>query len=218
MIKLFFLVLCIPFFAFTQSINNVDAKGHKQGIWIKTHNNGSIRYKGQFRDNIPYGVFKYYYSTGEIQAEKEFFHKGEAAATHIFYKKGQLKASGLYVNELKDSIWNYLSKDSVLMMSEQYQKGKLNGVTKTYYYSGDLYEIKNWSEGIEDGVWVQYFIDGKIQMESMYNNGIREGKQIYYYPNGEVYCKGLYIDDKKSGVWEYFKEEGVRDTLIDYNE
>ena len=55
-----FLVFCIPFFAFSQSINNVDAKGYKQGIWTKTHDNGSVRYQGQFRDNIPYGIFNYY--------------------------------------------------------------------------------------------------------------------------------------------------------------
>ena len=123
--KFFFLMLCIPFFASSQSINNLDKKGYKQGVWTKNYSNGSIRYKGQFKDNIPYGIFFYYYSTGEIQAEKEFFHEGEAAATHIFYKKGQLKAAGLYVNELKDSTWNYFNKDSILIMSEQYKKGKL---------------------------------------------------------------------------------------------
>ena len=98
--------------------------------------NGNVRYKGQFIDNKPQGLFYYYYDSGELKAEKEFFHDGEAAATYFFYKNGALKSSGLYVRELKDSTWNYYNRDSVLIMSEQYLEGKLNGTTKTFYYDG----------------------------------------------------------------------------------
>ena len=110
--NLVFSIFLVPFLALSQSVNDVDTKGNKQGIWQKTYNNGTIRYKGQFKDNIPYGIFNYYYSTGELEIEKEFFHSGEASATHMFYKDGQLKASGLYVNELKDSTWNYYNNDN----------------------------------------------------------------------------------------------------------
>ena len=55
-------------------------------------------------------------------------------------------------------------------------------------------------------------------MQADYNSGQREGRQTYYYPNGQVYYKGLYVEDKKSGVWEYFTEEGISDTIINYNE
>ena len=84
--KILFFLLLIPFLSFTQTINEVDANGLKQGVWKKMHNNGNLRYSGQFKNNIPLGIFMYYYSSGELQAEKEFFHKGEAAATHLFYK------------------------------------------------------------------------------------------------------------------------------------
>ena len=122
------------------------------------------------------------------------------------------------MNELKDSTWHYFSVDSVLMMSEQYQKGKLNGVTKTYYYTGELYEIKNWTQGVENGSWIQYFIKGRTKMETLINQGVREGKVIHYFPSGKVYCNGSYFADDRSGIWEYFTEEGVSDTIINYNE
>ena len=169
--KLLLFLMLIPFLGFTQAVNEVDANGLKQGVWEKTFDNGNLRYKGQFKNNNPQGIFMYYYDSGELQAEKEFFHSGTAAATHIFYKNGKLKAAGLYVNELKDSTWHYFSVDSVLMMSEQYQKGKLNGVTKTYYYTGELYEIKNWTQGVENGSWIQYFINGATKMEILINHG-----------------------------------------------
>ena len=105
--EIFIMLLFIPSISFSQIINEVDQNNNKQGVWKKTFSNGALRYKGQFNDNKPYGLFFYYYNSGELQAEKEFFHNGEAAATHIFYKDGSLKASGIYVRQEKDSTWNY---------------------------------------------------------------------------------------------------------------
>ena len=159
----------------------IDNQGNKQGIWSKSYTNGSIRYRGQFKDNIPYGIFNYYYVTGELEAKKEFFHNGLAAATHIFYQDGALKVSGLYANDLKDSTWNYYNNDSIMIMSEQYEKGKLNGITKTFYYDGSIYEIKHWENDIENGKWVQYFINGEIKMKASYKEGLRSGQVIYFF-------------------------------------
>ena len=78
------------------------------------------------------------------------------------------------MNELKDSTWSYFSRDSVLVMSEQYVKGELNGLTKTYYYEGELYEGKSWVNNVADGKWIQYFMDGSFKMESAFTMGKRE--------------------------------------------
>ena len=128
------LLLLFPFLTLSQDINNVDINGYKQGKWLKKHNNGNIKYKGQFTDDKPFGLFYYFYENGKLKAEKKFFHNGQAASTHFYDKSGNLKSSGIYVNELKDSTWNYYNSDSIIIMSEQYNKGLLNGFTKTYYY------------------------------------------------------------------------------------
>ena len=137
---IFILFAFLPFLAFSQNINKVDVKGKKQGQWIKNYKNKKIRYSGQFKDDIPQGIFKYYYKSGELQATKEFFHNGVAAATHFYYKNSKLKASGLYVNEKKDSTWNYYNVAEILILSEEYKNGVLNGTTKTFYEDGKLYE------------------------------------------------------------------------------
>ena len=120
----------IPFLGFSQPFNVIDDNGQKQGKWIKNYENGLKRYTGQFKNDIPYGLFHYYYESGELRIEKKYFHQGQAAATHFFYKNGTLKSAGIYVNELKDSTWNYYDQDSILIMTEQYKQGKLNGQTK----------------------------------------------------------------------------------------
>ena len=99
--KLLLFLFCIPFLSFAQEVNHTDVDGNKQGVWTKSYKNGKVRYKGQFKNDKPFGLFYYYQISGELQAEKKFFHNGTAAATHIFYKGGELQAAGLYVNELK---------------------------------------------------------------------------------------------------------------------
>ena len=117
---LLFFLLIFSFFCSAQNINQIDSKGKKQGLWKKTYDNGNIRYKGNFIDDKADGIFYYYYKSGELQLEKEFFHSGSAAATYVYYKNGNLKASGLYVNEQKDSTWNYYNRDSVIILQEIY--------------------------------------------------------------------------------------------------
>ena len=84
--KLLLFVLLLPFISISQTINEVDDNGNKQDIWSKNHKNGNIRYKGRFKNDKPQGLFFYYYESGELQVEKEFFHNGEAAATYFFIK------------------------------------------------------------------------------------------------------------------------------------
>ena len=93
--KLLLFLFCIPYLSFAQEVNHTDVDGNKQGIWTKSYKNGKVRYKGQFKNDKPFGLFYYYHTSGELQAEKKFFHNGTAAATHIFYKGAELQAAGL---------------------------------------------------------------------------------------------------------------------------
>ena len=164
--KFLLFLLAFSFSVNAQDINLLNSNGKKQGVWKKTYENGKIRYTGTFNNDIPVGIF-YYYKSGELQLEKEFFHQGKTAATYIFYKNGNLKASGLYVNELKDSTWNYFNRDSVLILQEVYSTGKLNGVVKTFY-DEVLFMKKKLTNNILNGAWKQYFLNGKIKLEGIY--------------------------------------------------
>ena len=61
-------------------------------------------------------------------------------------QNGQLKASGIYVNELRDSTWNYYNFNGTLILSEQY-KSDSSGFKKVFYEDGNLFEIQYWKEG-----------------------------------------------------------------------
>ena len=61
-------------------------------------------------------------------------------------------------------------------------------------------------------------MNGQLKLEGSYVDGKRHGLQKYFFPNGVLYSSGIYNEDNKFGEWEYFNNEGTRDTIINYNE
>lgn len=108
-ILLFSIFFIAPLFVFTQSQNQIDAQGQKQGRWVKAYNNGKVRYIGQFRDDRPYGEFNYYYESGALQTITNFSDDGIIAQTKTFHENGTPMATGNYIRQKKEGLWRYYS-------------------------------------------------------------------------------------------------------------
>jgi antitoxin component YwqK of YwqJK toxin-antitoxin module len=185
-------------------INQTDSKGLKQGEWIKTDpNTNLILYKGQFKDNKPVGVFKYFHANTDIlKSELKFKNDGITAYAEVFYISGKLQAKGKYINEKRDSIWSFFTEYGELISKENYKNGLKEGQSYTYYPKGELLEEINYKNNLKDGPNKQYYINKQIKSESNYKNGKLIGKNAYYYPNGMLASIGYYNDfGNKFGVW-----------------
>lgn len=75
-----------------QAPNLTDARGLKQGLWLKTDALGRPVYQGTFKDNRPEGEFVYYDSTGKIKARTVFTEKGNRAHSITYYRNGKKAA------------------------------------------------------------------------------------------------------------------------------
>lgn len=203
---------------FCQSINQVDGQGNKQGIWIKTYASGQTRYKGQFRNNRPYGEFIYYNHDGLVEARNKFSDDGIISHSIIYHSNGKILAEGKYVNQKKDGVWMYYSDlDGKLVAEENYNKGKLDGESKTFYAeTGELFEIMKYRAGIKQGTYQKYFPDGKIMTEGFYLDGLLDGEFVSYYPDGNIQLRGNHRKGMQVGNWEYFDEEGSLLTEDEY--
>jgi len=63
---IFFASIFVSTILYSQQKNIIDNNNLKQGEWHKMYQNGSLKYKGQFKDGIPYGTFLHYYNTGQV--------------------------------------------------------------------------------------------------------------------------------------------------------
>ena len=60
--------------------NFTDSLGRKQGYW-KKYSKDTLKYEGQFKDDIPVGEFKYYFFDGKVKAHTTYSDNGKVAKT-----------------------------------------------------------------------------------------------------------------------------------------
>ena len=191
-------------------MNQVDDLGRKQGKWQKSYNDGTIRYEGQFRDDMPYGEFRYYYPSGELQAVNSFSDDGVVAQARLYYENGNLFAEGKYVNQHKQGTWTYYSEpDNKLLAREEYRKGELDGEVVRYYAeTGQKLEVIHYTMGNRNGPYKKYFPNGQLMTEGNYKDDLLDDLFITYYPGGEVQARGYYREGRQIGNWEFYDEAG----------
>jgi antitoxin component YwqK of YwqJK toxin-antitoxin module len=53
-------------------INQYDMGGRKQGYWEDYYENGRIRSKGLYKDDIKTGIWEWYYDNGKISSKASY--------------------------------------------------------------------------------------------------------------------------------------------------
>jgi antitoxin component YwqK of YwqJK toxin-antitoxin module len=195
--------------AFAQE-NKTDEKG-KQGHWVKKDDQNRLIYEGQFKDDKPYGEFKYYYETGTVKFITRFSDNGTVARTKMYYENGTMMATGKFVNEKKDSTWKYFSEtDGMLIREENMSMGKKNGISKVFNFDSTIARQETYKMDVLNGPVKEWFQMGRLKMEGNYLDGKMEGKAIYYFPEGTVCASGNFKKGLKDGIWTYSTANGKK--------
>lgn len=201
----------------TLAENNTDAKGLKQGFWRKMDKDGKILYEGQFKDNLPYGEFRYFYPDGKNRTISQISDDGNTIKTVSYFSNGFKMAEGAYIRTQKEGDWKYYDENGVLISSEFYAGGKKEGLVANYYEDGKMLEEKHFKNDVQVGPWKQYFTDGTVKTNAIYVNGKIEGGATFYYPDGKVMARGEYVHNFKNGTWTFFKDDGKMEREDIYN-
>ncbi|MBR4136324.1 MAG: toxin-antitoxin system YwqK family antitoxin [Bacteroidales bacterium] len=200
----------------TSNINRKDAMGRKQGEW-KKYENGKLAYVGQFRNDVPYGVFKYYHPNGKLKSESEFVEGVHKVKTVMYHPNGQKASEGMFVDQLKDGRWLYYSQQGVLIAEENYKRGLKSGDWKVYSaQTGILLEEKQYLDNHLNGVHKTYYEDGKVSLEEQYLEGHQNGRCTAYYPSQKISSTGELLKGHRIGDWDYYDSNGKIRTTIHY--
>lgn len=200
---------------YAQEINQVDAQGKKQGIWKKYYpSNDGLFYEGQFKDDMPVGVFKHYYEEGELKSITTY--SSEIVRSEVFYPNGHLMAKGNFIDQKKDSIWTYLDSDGWLSLREGYKEGQKSGLSISYYPDASIAVEQNFNNDLENGKFTQYYPNGNKEAEGNYLSGNYNGDYTYYYESGKKMHYGEFINGKRNGMWIFYNNNGSLRTVIHY--
>lgn len=211
--------LLFPFIVFSQDqINVKDKNGKKQGVW-KKYENGKLMYEGQFKDDVPYGTFKYYYTDGKMKSVTEFMQGVHKVRTTMYHENGRKASEGAYIDQQKDGEWRYYSDRDTLIKVENYKEGNRNGLWQTYSTSGVLLEESNYLNNKRNGISKSYYLNGQVQLEANYVGGKTNGKSTSYYPNGNISMTGDYHNGWRDGEWHAYDVNGkIRSTTVYKNQ
>lgn len=220
--RIFFLILIslfLPTLLLAQDrINVTDKNGKKQGVW-KKYENGTLLYEGQFKDDVPYGTFKYYHTNGKLKSVTEFVQGVHKVKTTIYHENGHKASEGAYVDQQKDGEWRYYSNKDTLIKIENYKLGSRDGVWKTFSTSGVLLEESNYLNNKRNGTSKVYYLNGQVQLDENFVAGKTNGKSTSYYPNGNISVTGDYHDGWRDGEWNAYDVNGkIRTTTVYKNQ
>ena len=208
----FFLIMA---FGFSQ--NNFNDFGEKNGIWHGYHDNGSIKYRGEFLNGKEIGAFHYYDLSGYNVITLNYIDTGVTSLATLFHLNGKVKCKGKYINKKKEGLWSYYNENEILTSNENYINGALDG-SVTFYnenQSGEivLTEKYMYAAGLKHGIVEIFYPSGFLNMRGNYKNGKLDGVVEYYYNNSnlKIESKGSYSEGLKDSIWIFFGESG--DTL-----
>jgi len=192
---------------FAQDINKLDEKGLKHGVWKGVFEaSNRPRYEGTFNHGKEIGIFKFYDDTKAktIIATREFNPNDNSCYTIFYNQKNNKVSEGKLVNKLYEGEWKYYHEDSPLIMTtELYVNGKLNGVRRVFYKSEKIAEETTYKNGIKEGVYKKYAENSVVLEESNYKNGLFEGLAIFKSADNIIVAKGFFKNGKKSRIWEF---------------
>ena len=213
MIRISVLILATFFSCalFSQDTLNVtDGKGLRQGSWRKVDSAGRLIYTGRFVNGIPSGEFRYYYPDGKLKTVSFVSDHGKKAAVLSYFPGGRKMAAGNYLNEKKDSIWQFYSEITGSLVSQEfYRAGRIDGPSEVFFSEGGLSEVYHYKNGTKEGLWEQYYLDGKLKLRGLYKEGEKQGPFKTFYNSGLPMMEGQYIQGHQQGTWTYYNEKGV---------
>lgn len=225
--KTFFTFLSIAFGVITTfgQINQTDAKGQKQGQWIKAYPNSKIiQYQGTFKNDKPVGTFTYKYPSNKIKAIVKHNENGTRSVAEFYHENGLIMTKGIYRNLKKDSIWVSYNEDGRITMTETFKNDELNGIKNLYYLPSDpqdksqiVISSYNYVDGKVDGKFTEWYPTKTVRKTGQFKNFQRHGEWIEYeldgkkmsvthYQNGKLHGWSIgYNKDGSEGQRRYFQ-------------
>jgi antitoxin component YwqK of YwqJK toxin-antitoxin module len=193
---------------YSQTTNITDSNGKKQGVWKKVDEKGNTKFEGTFVDDVPTGLFTYYYPNKKIKAKSVFFNNGKKTKTSLYNKDGILEAIGAYYEQKKDSIWVYYDVSGNIISQESYNKGAKDGVFKTFQKDGKITEEENFKNNVKHGAWKTFNSEGNPLMVCYYKNGEPDSNYVVYFSNKTKKVEGTYKFAQREGSWMFYNEDG----------
>lgn len=182
-------------------------------------------------------------SDRKIKLEEGTYNQGriEGSLT-LWYENGNVKARGEMLNSARQGLWKFYNEEGVLISSENYVAGELEGIRTRFYKNGQKKDEVSYAEGKKSGTYTLWYENGKIKTSgeisdnkkqgkweswgeegvtegySTYKDGILNGESTTFWPDGKEKTRANYVNGNYDGEFVEFYENGEKKTEGSYSE
>lgn len=144
--------------------------------------------------NIPQGIVKDYYITGELQSEQHIVYVDYEDDSRSFLEGEQI----------------FYHKNGNIETRQQYYNNLLNGPSISYYNDGKIKSEIYYIYGVPDGDAIEYYPNGNIATVRKFNNGqLYNNKYLYITEDDAMFL--VYDENflKNQDAWEFMGQNGI---------
>ena len=159
------------------------------GVNEEFHDNGQLKWKGNYKDGKEHGLWETYWDDGQLRSKEN-------------YKNGKLHGSLFNFHQNgKIHIWEWYQDDQRLILEEYHKEGPL------LYRENEKTRIREFYEQYVDTYGLlQTYLSGREEYKSTtkQNHGLYEE----FHKNGKLCARGEYKNGNPDGPFDIFDEEG----------
>jgi antitoxin component YwqK of YwqJK toxin-antitoxin module len=118
--------------------------------------------------------------------------------TESFYQKEDGTLHGLKSTYL----------DNKLYSEETFVDGKMNGIRKIFYGTGEVEIEENYTNDVLTGLVKTFYPSGVLKQEASYKDGVLEGMIKSFYDSGKIKEEVTFVNNEENGPFKEFHENG----------
>jgi uncharacterized protein len=191
-------------------------EGKKEGDWQYFNNDGTLRAKGKFVNNLEQGNWNYYFVNGKTEQAGAYKNGKVNGLWKWYYPDGKLKSEEEYFEGKEEGISVEYDTLGSIITSGSYFDGMKEG--EWIYKAGDYSEKGKYIGDLKDGKWQAFYNDGTLKYEGNFVQGNPDGEHVFYYPDGKIKEVNYYIMGISEKNWKKYDENGQLLISITYKD
>lgn len=193
----------------------------KNGTTKQYNKDDKLIWESTYKDNLLDGKVKSYtrrhlIEVSDTPLEEGTYINGKLEGEYRIFDRGKIEWIKLYKNGKLDGVSKKFFFDGRITCIEPYKDGELNGIYKKFYKNGNLQEESHYKAGKLDGKQKLFNNKGTLYIDADYKDGELSGIYKKFYENGNLQEESEYKDGKLNGIQKNFYENGNLEEESEY--
>ena len=191
--------------------------GKLTGLWRYYYSTGELKAINIFRNDTLIDTAKDYYGNGNMRKLTIYDNLGNTTELFTYSYKGPLEVNRKLIkdNEYDETNWyaNGQQKNKLKYRGNDVQDGSYT----FYHENGVVEKVVPVKDGKASGAFKRYYDNGRVSSSTVFADGDVEGLDTDYYENGNLKSISNYHKGKQEGPYTEYYDNGVISETGTYN-